>query len=323
MATPVPVLRILNPQAPGDRQQAVAVPSKEARLYRDKGKAFSTPPVELLSEATAMAKAEKLLRAKGTPRPSRQQCLGKLVLPFGKYLNAPFHWLVANDVGYIKFTAGTKSLKGRRDMIAPLSHPQTSLPPVSLPRPRPPTPTPAPAPAPRPLPSPSPSTATRAIAGPSTRPIVHAIAGRPILPATSTIARPVPSLFPGPILPASQPTPAIAGPSSMPLLPAIQATPSANVSVPPTIECIPSSWARSTLYKRKGVDEPSGVGAKVSRVQKLPSCTCCGQPTQGHKKYRRKVFCPVKMMSPSKGLEKNTVYNSYQHFTAVVDALEQ
>ncbi|KAI4795785.1 hypothetical protein KUCAC02_029651 [Chaenocephalus aceratus] len=65
MATPL--LRILNPQAPGDRQQAVAVPSKEARCYRDKGKAFPTPPVELLSEATAMAKAEKLLRAKADP----------------------------------------------------------------------------------------------------------------------------------------------------------------------------------------------------------------------------------------------------------------
>ena len=101
MATPL--VRILNPQAPGDRQQAVAVPSAEARLYReDKGKAFPAPPVELLSEATAMAKAEKLLRAKGTHKPSRQQCLGKLVLPFGKYFNAPFHWLVENDVGYIK-----------------------------------------------------------------------------------------------------------------------------------------------------------------------------------------------------------------------------
>ncbi|KAI4792965.1 hypothetical protein KUCAC02_033014 [Chaenocephalus aceratus] len=100
-------------------------------------------------------------------------------------------------------TAGTQSLKGRRDMIMPLSHPQTSLPPVSLPRP----------PTPRPLPSPSPSTATRAIAGPSTRPIVPAIAGRPILLATSTIARPVPSLFPGPsCLPVSQPPPLLAPP---------------------------------------------------------------------------------------------------------------
>ncbi|KAJ4931094.1 hypothetical protein JOQ06_025393 [Pogonophryne albipinna] len=157
---------------------------------------------------------------------------------------------------------------------------------------------------------------------------VPGIAGRPILPANSTITRPVPSLFPGPILPASQTTPAIAVPSSMPLLPAIQATLSVaglDVSVPPTmptLECSPSSWVRSTLYKRKVMDEPSGVGAKVSRIQKLPSCTCCGQPTQGHKKHKRKVFCPVKMMSPSKGLE-NTVYNSYQHLTSVVEALEQ
>ncbi|XP_034065909.1 uncharacterized protein LOC117542365 [Gymnodraco acuticeps] len=102
MATPV-VLRIVNPQAPGDRQQAVVVPTKEARLYREKRKAFPTPPVELLSKATAMAKAEKLLRAKGTHKPSRQQCLGKLVLPFGQYIHAPFHWLVENDVGYITF----------------------------------------------------------------------------------------------------------------------------------------------------------------------------------------------------------------------------
>ncbi|KAI4795725.1 hypothetical protein KUCAC02_029693 [Chaenocephalus aceratus] len=113
-----------------------------------------------------------------------------------------------------------------------------------------------------------------------------------------------------------------ANPSSMP---ATQA--GLGASAPPTMtmptECSPASWARSTLYKRKATDEPSGVGAKVSRVQKLPSCTCCGQPTQGHNKYRRKVFCPVKMMSSSKGLEENTVYNSYKHFTAVVDALEQ
>ncbi|KAK1885305.1 DNA polymerase zeta catalytic subunit [Dissostichus eleginoides] len=209
MATAVPVLRILNPQAPGDRQQAVAVPSKEARLYRDRERLFPHLRCELLSEATAMAKAEKLLRAK----------------------------------------------------------------------------------------------ATRAIAGPSTRPIVHAIAGRPILPATSTIARPVPSLFPGPILPASNPV--------------------CQCVCPPYNRVHSLILGKVHTIQAQGVDEPSGVGAKVSRVQKLPSCTCCGQPTQGHKKYRRKVFCPVKMMSPSKGLEKNTVYNSYQHFTAVVDALEQ
>lgn len=52
---------------------------------------------------TALAQAKKLLRAGGIPAaPSRQQCLGKLVVPFGQYLNAPFHCLVENDVGYIK-----------------------------------------------------------------------------------------------------------------------------------------------------------------------------------------------------------------------------
>ncbi|KAI4811836.1 hypothetical protein KUCAC02_014708 [Chaenocephalus aceratus] len=181
-------------------------------------------------------------------------------------------------------------------MTMPLSHPQTSLPPVSLPRHR------VSKTDPRPLPSPSPSTETRVIAGPSSRPIMPASQSQGLLDVPYCLPpvpspKPVPSLFPGPILPASQTTPAIAGPSSMPLLPAIQATLSVaglDVSVPPTmptLECSPSSWVRSTLYKRKVMDEPSGVGAKVSRIQKLPSCTCCGQPTQGHKKHKRKVFC--------------------------------
>ncbi|KAI4796970.1 hypothetical protein KUCAC02_026642 [Chaenocephalus aceratus] len=100
MATPL--LRILNPQAPGDRQQAVAVPSKEARCYRDKGKAFPTPPVELLSEATAMAKAEKLLRAKGTRKPSRQQTWESWSCHLASMSTHPF-------TGWWKMTWATKS----------------------------------------------------------------------------------------------------------------------------------------------------------------------------------------------------------------------
>ncbi|KAG9274431.1 hypothetical protein AMEX_G11346 [Astyanax mexicanus] len=45
----------------------------------------------------------KLLRAEGIPAPSNQMCLGRLVVPFGQYENGPFHWLVANDVGYMKY----------------------------------------------------------------------------------------------------------------------------------------------------------------------------------------------------------------------------
>ncbi|KAK9526353.1 hypothetical protein VZT92_015058 [Zoarces viviparus] len=87
-------------------------------------------------------------------------------------------------------------------------------------------------------------------------------------------------------------------------------------------ELSPPSWARAPQYKRKSLEQPSAVGVEVSRMQNLPVCTCCGQPTQGHKKYNRKAFCPVKMMSTSKGLD-NTVYNSYEHFTSVVDKVER
>ncbi len=76
----------------------------------------------------------------------------------------------------------------------------------------------------------------------------------------------------------------------------------------------PSAWARATLYKRKHTGNLTNVGAKKSQVQKLPVCTLCSQPTRGHKKYKKKTFCPVKMMSTSKGLNSR-VYTSYEHFT--------
>ncbi|XP_078799712.1 uncharacterized protein LOC144990380 isoform X2 [Oryzias latipes] len=96
-------IRVTNPNAPAHRQQAIIVASKEARLYRENKKVFPQPPPELLHQFTALGHAEKLLRAEGISSPSHQQCLGRLVLPFGQYKNAPFHWLVANDVGYLKF----------------------------------------------------------------------------------------------------------------------------------------------------------------------------------------------------------------------------
>jgi len=98
-----PVIRVVNPSAPLDRQQAVIMATKEARAYRERRLSFPLPPAQLLDESTALAQAKKLLHAGGiSAAPSRQQCLGKLVVPFGQYLNAPFHWLVENDVGYIK-----------------------------------------------------------------------------------------------------------------------------------------------------------------------------------------------------------------------------
>ena len=97
-----PVIRVVNPDAPENRQQAALMATKESRQYREKRTVFPKPPLELLSQATALAHAEMLLQAEGFPRPARQLCLGKLVVPFGQYINAPFHWLVENDVGYMK-----------------------------------------------------------------------------------------------------------------------------------------------------------------------------------------------------------------------------
>ncbi|XP_056319082.1 uncharacterized protein si:ch211-243p7.3 [Danio aesculapii] len=80
------------------------------------------------------------------------------------------------------------------------------------------------------------------------------------------------------------------------------------------------SWSRATIYRRKHKDTLTQVGAKQSRVHNLPICTLCQKPTQGHKKYKKKSFCPVKMMSTSKGLD-NRVFSSYEHFMTIVDLL--
>ncbi|XP_073767304.1 uncharacterized protein si:ch211-243p7.3 isoform X2 [Danio rerio] len=80
------------------------------------------------------------------------------------------------------------------------------------------------------------------------------------------------------------------------------------------------SWSRATIYKRKHKDTLTQVGAKQSRVHNLPICTLCQKPMQGHKKYKKKNFCPVKMMSPSKGLD-NRVFSSYEHFMTIIEMM--
>ncbi|KAK3546167.1 hypothetical protein QTP70_025153, partial [Hemibagrus guttatus] len=64
---------------------------------------FPTPPLQLPNQSTALAHAEKLLANEGIPAPTHQRRLGKTVVPFGQYLNAPFHWLVSNDVECMKY----------------------------------------------------------------------------------------------------------------------------------------------------------------------------------------------------------------------------
>lgn len=92
MATPI---RVTNPNAPAHRQQAVLVATKEARVYQENKKVFPRPPTVLFLQFTALGHAENPLQAEGISSPSHQQCLGRLVEPFGQYKNAPFHWLVS------------------------------------------------------------------------------------------------------------------------------------------------------------------------------------------------------------------------------------
>ena len=96
-----PVIRIFNPAAPENRQEALLNLTPEAQNYKDKKKVFPNPPQELCDEATALAHAEMQLRADGIPMPSRLQCLGKLLIMFGQYIYGSFHWLLENDVGYV------------------------------------------------------------------------------------------------------------------------------------------------------------------------------------------------------------------------------
>ncbi|XP_051510015.1 uncharacterized protein LOC127415331 [Myxocyprinus asiaticus] len=95
-----PAIQVVNPNAPGGRQQTILLATNKA--YREIKMTFPLPPVQLLDESYALAHAEMLLHADGIPAPLRQQCLGKLVVRFGQYLHAPFHWLLENDVGYLK-----------------------------------------------------------------------------------------------------------------------------------------------------------------------------------------------------------------------------
>lgn len=75
--------------------------------------------------------------------------------------------------------------------------------------------------------------------------------------------------------------------------------------------------ARSTLYKRKkgeqsGAEQPSKV--------RLYTCTLCGRPTQGHKKYRKKTYCELSKSTTFKGLA-GRVFDTFVEFKNAVEFL--
>lgn len=140
-------------------------------------------------------------------------------------------------------------------------------------------------------------------------------------PATSTITRPVLPLISStgpsstqPMLPADQP-------SILPVTPPVPISPAVQ---PPSGQSpvVGSSWSRSTQYRRKLADHPTELGVRLSRVQHLPTCKVCRQTIQGHRKYKKKTFCPAIGRSPSKGLE-NRVFQNYEQFVSAVDQMEE
>ncbi|KAL0188361.1 hypothetical protein M9458_015460 [Cirrhinus mrigala] len=88
--------------------------------------------------------------------------------------------------------------------------------------------------------------------------------------------------------------------------------PSASVPAPPVPALSP---ARSTIYKRKKA-EHSGVGYPAT--VKVYICALCGQPTQGHKKYKKKSYCESSKASTSKDLAGQTFVN-FEDFKKAVD----
>lgn len=82
-------LRVQNPDAPVGRQQSILVSTREAHAYIEKRMSFPLHSWLQKPLPSPMLKGFFVL-------------LASMKLPISQYLNAAFHWLVANDVGYMK-----------------------------------------------------------------------------------------------------------------------------------------------------------------------------------------------------------------------------
>ncbi|CAF96061.1 unnamed protein product [Tetraodon nigroviridis] len=153
--------------------------------------------------------------------------------------------------------------------------------------------------------------------------------------SSHTVATPFPSPHPQPSFPSTQATP-----YNNPAVFVLQRqcifsqTEGAGLSFPIVISKLKRSqipqhdWglspARSTIYKRKRAQrkEHSGQhsGARPGASFKAYSCGLCGQPTQGHKKYKKKTYCQNKKSSTSRGLAGQP-FETYADFQRAVDIL--
>nr|XP_021326769.1 uncharacterized protein LOC101885269 [Danio rerio] len=142
-------------------------------------------------------------------------------------------------------------------------------------------------------------------------PITTSLAG------TRKLKQRLPQILPVPPSALAQPVPAPA--HSMPAGLRHTHTP---LTAPPAVSLPQASTplllpSRSTVYKRKKADL-SGSGHPTS--VKVYICALCGQPTQGHKKYRKKSYCESSKASTSTNLAGQT-FDCFEDFKRAVDVL--
>ena len=98
----LPKLRVHDNRIPLEKQQCTLKATCEAHIYAKSQKTIDTSKERLFRKETAFRYARKLLLSSNNNDPSRSDCLGELIIPFGKYCNQNFRWLLENDVGYVK-----------------------------------------------------------------------------------------------------------------------------------------------------------------------------------------------------------------------------
>ena len=98
----LPSLRVNDLKVRPDRQQCILRCTNEAQDYGRGRRKFAPPNTKLTKEETAIGECKRHLVDAGVADPKMEQYLGLLTIPFGKYNNCTFKWLVENDVGYVK-----------------------------------------------------------------------------------------------------------------------------------------------------------------------------------------------------------------------------
>ncbi|CAF89026.1 unnamed protein product, partial [Tetraodon nigroviridis] len=147
-------------------------------------------------------------------------------------------------------------------------------------------------------------------------------------PSTCTVAPPFPNPNPEASVTLAQATPftAFVLPPQCTLIQFGAARPSLPLLLPQT-GCVTTSTARlrpiassSTIYKRKRAQRSGEHSGANANAFKTYVCALCGQPTQGHKKYRKKTYCQNTKSSSSTGLVGQS-FETFADFQRAVDLL--